>query len=72
VDVGPLVIPHAQASKLIEPGKCALHDPPPPAQATPMLGAAHGQYGHDVTDPETAPNGGRVVAAIPEPPKSKN
>jgi len=27
VDVGPLVIPHAQAAKLTEPGKCALHDP---------------------------------------------
>jgi len=31
-----------------------------------MRGAAHGQHGHDVTNPETAPNGGRVVAAIPE------
>jgi hypothetical protein len=31
-----------------------------------MLGAAHGQQGHDVAGPETAPNGGRVVAAIPE------
>ncbi len=38
VDVGPLVIPHAQAAKLTQPGKCALHDPPPPAEATPMLG----------------------------------
>ncbi len=31
-----------------------------------MRGAAQGQYGHDVTGPEPAPNGGRVVAAIPE------
>ena len=66
MDVGPLVIPQAQAAKLTEPGKCALHDPAPPAQATPMLGAALGQHGHDVTRPETAPNGGCVVAAIPE------
>ena len=66
VDVGPFVIPHAQAAKLTEPSKCALHDPPPPAQATPVRGATHGQQGHDVTRPETAPNGGRVVAAIPE------
>ena len=36
VDVGPLVIPHAQAAKLTEPGKCALHDPAPPAQSTPV------------------------------------
>src|SRR5450755_969944 len=33
VDVGPLVIPHAQTAKLIEPGKRPLHDPPPPAQS---------------------------------------
>jgi hypothetical protein len=31
-----------------------------------MLGASPGQRGHDVTRPETAPNGGCVVAAIPE------
>jgi hypothetical protein len=68
MDVGALVIPHAQAAKLTEAGKYALYDPPPPppAQATPMLGAAHGQQGHDVASPETAPNGGRIVAAIPE------
>ena len=65
VDVGPLVIPHAQTAKLIEPSKCTLDDPPPPAQATPMFRAAHGQQGHDVTCPETTPNDGRVVAAIP-------
>src|SRR6476620_6318970 len=58
VDVGPFVIPHAQAAKLTEPGKCALHDPPPPAEATPVRGTAHGQPGHDVTSPETAPYGG--------------
>src|SRR4029450_8658406 len=39
VDVGPLVIPHPQPAKLTEPGKCALHDPPPPAQPTPVRGA---------------------------------
>ena len=33
MDVGPLVIPHAQAAKLVQPGKRALDDPPPPAQA---------------------------------------
>src|SRR5262249_25631623 len=66
VDVGPLVTPDAEAAKLTEPGEGALHDPPPPAQATPMLGAAHGQQGHDMTSPETAPNGGCVVAAISE------
>jgi hypothetical protein len=66
MDVGPLVIPHPQAAKLIEPGKRALHDPPPPAQATAMRGAAHGQPRHDMPHPQSAPNGGGVVAAIPE------
>ena len=64
MDVGPLVIPHAQAAKLTEPGRCALHDPPPPAQATPMLGAAHGQQGHDVTRAQAVPNGRGVIATI--------
>jgi hypothetical protein len=66
VDVGPLVVADAQATELVEPGKRPFHDPPPPTQATPMLRAAHGQQGRDVTSSETAPNGGRVVAAIPE------
>ncbi len=66
MDVGPPVVPDAQAAKLTEPGEGAFHDPSPPAQTTPMLCAAHGQQGHDVTRPQTAPNGSRVVAAIPE------
>jgi hypothetical protein len=66
VDVGPLVRPHPEAAKLTEPGKDALDDPPPRAQATPMRGVAHGQEGHDMTNPETAPNRRRVVAPIPE------
>ena len=64
MDVGPLFIPHAQAAKLIEPGKGALHDPPPPAQATPMLGAAHGKLRHDMPRPQPAPKGGRVAAVL--------
>ena len=66
MDVGPFVISHAQAAKLAEPGKGPLHDPPPPAQATPMRRAAHSQHRHDVASPEAAPNGGRIAAAIPE------
>jgi hypothetical protein len=64
VDVGPLVVADAQAAKLVEPGKCPLDYPPPPAQATPVLGAAHRQPGHDVPRSETAPNRSGVVAAI--------
>jgi len=31
-----------------------------------MLGAAHGQQGHDVASSKATPNGSRIVAAIPE------
>jgi len=65
VDVGPFVIPYAQAAKLIDPGKRALDAPPPPApQATPTRGAAHGQPRHDMPCPQSAPNRRRVVTAI--------
>ena len=40
--------------------------PAPATQATPMLGAAHGQQGHDVASSKATPNGSRIVAAIPE------
>jgi hypothetical protein len=66
VDVGPLVIPHAQTAKLIEPGKRPLHDPPPPAQSTPVRGATPGEPRYDMPRPQSAPNRRRVVAAIPE------
>ena len=40
MNVGPLVIPDAETAKLIQPGKRPLHDPPPPAQSTPVRGQA--------------------------------
>ena len=75
MDVGPLVIPQAQAAKLVEPRKRALDDPPPPAEATAVVRAAHRQPRHDVTGPETAPNRVCVVAPVTEntvrtPPRS--
>jgi hypothetical protein len=75
VDVGPLVIPHAQTAKLIEPGKRPLHDPPPPAQSTPVRGATHGEPRHDMPRPQSAPNRLGIVAAIAQhtvrpPPRS--
>src|SRR6266567_2132445 len=51
VDVCPLVIPHAQTAKLIEPGKRPLHDPPPAAQSTPVCDATHGEPRHDMPRP---------------------
>src|SRR5258708_26011464 len=50
----------------LSPGKRPLHDPPPPAQSTPVRGATHGEPRHDMPRPQSAPNRRRVVAAIPE------
>ena len=66
VNVGPLVVPDPQAAKLTQPGKRALYNPAKSAQSAPVLGAADGQQGHDLTRPETASDRGRIVAAIPE------
>jgi hypothetical protein len=66
VDVGPPVVADAQASELVEPGKRPLHDPPPPAQPTPVPGATHGEPRYDMPRPQPTPNRRRVVATIPK------
>jgi hypothetical protein len=75
VNIGSLVVADAQAPKLIQPGERALDHPPPPAQAGPMFTAPFGEARHDVPQSETAPDRGRIVAAITEhtvwpPPRS--
>src|SRR5438067_5429775 len=66
VDVGPLVITDAQASELVEPRKRPFHDPPPPAQPTPVRGTTHGDPRYDMPRPQPTTNRRSVVAAIPE------
>jgi len=66
VDVRPLVIADAEATELIQPSKGPLDDPAPPAQPTPVLGAAHSDQRLDMPRPQASPNGGCVVAAIAE------
>ena len=66
VDVGPLVIPHARAAKLIEPGKRPLDDPAPPTQSTPVRSATHREPRDDMPRPRSAANRRRVLTAIPE------
>src|SRR6266850_2767526 len=51
MDVGPLVVTDAQASELVEPGKRPLHDPPPPAQPTPVRGTTHSDPRYDMHAP---------------------
>jgi hypothetical protein len=48
MDIGPLVIPYAQAAKLIQPAKRAFHAPPPPAEAIPMCSVGRmAEQGHE-------------------------
>jgi hypothetical protein len=65
VDVRPLVIADA-ATELIQPSKRPLDDPAPPAQPATVLGAAHSDQRLDMPRPQPTPNGGCLVAAIPE------
>jgi hypothetical protein len=55
VNFRTLVVSHTQAAKLIQPGERPLYDPAKLTEAAPVLGAADGQHGHDVTRPETGP-----------------
>ena len=66
MDVGPLVISHAQAAKLIQPRKRPLDHPPPPPEATPVPHATPRHERANPTPAQTIPNRLRVVAAISE------
>ena len=66
MDVGPLVIPHAQAVKLIQPRKRPLDHPPPPPEATPVPRATPRQERANPTPAQPTPNRLRVVPAIPD------
>ena len=64
MDVGPLVIPHAEAPKLIRPRKGTLDDPAPPIEPAAVSAVRRiASQGHDMPRPETAPN----VAATSNP-----
>ena len=64
MDVGPFVIAHAQAAELVQPRERPLDDPPPPAQAGPMLRTAPGEQRVNSTHPQAVPNGRGVVATV--------
>ena len=64
VDVGPLVVADTEASKLIEPGKCPLDDPPPSSQTPAVLGAAHRQQRHDAASSQPRSDCLCIVAAV--------
>jgi hypothetical protein len=66
VNVGSLLVPHAQAAKLAQPSKCALNDPPPLAQAAPMLRAAHREQRENMASSQALAYGPRVIRTVTE------
>jgi hypothetical protein len=52
--------------KLVQPGKCAFNDPPPPTQATSMLRAAHGKQWENVASSQHLTDGLRVIRTVAE------
>ena len=66
MNVGPFVVADAEASELIEPGKRPLHDPAPPAEATPVRRAALRDKRENPTGSQSVADRRRVVAAITE------
>src|SRR4029453_15208257 len=63
---GPPVVADAQASELVEPGKRPLHDPPPPAQPTPVRRTTPSDPRYDMPRPQPTTYPHSVVAAIAE------
>lgn len=64
MDVGTLIVPDAQATELIQPGKRPLHDPAPAAQATTMRRAPHGHQRTDATSSKAVADRLRIVTTI--------
>ena len=64
MDIGPLVIADAQAAKLAQPRERPLHDPAPPAEATPVRRAALRDKRENPTGSQSVADRRRVVAAI--------
>ena len=56
MDVGPLVIPHAQGTKRIQPGKRPPDHPPPPPAATPEPRATLRRERANPTPAQTTPH----------------
>ena len=64
MDVGPLLIANAQAAKLVEPSKAPLHDPPPSAQSTAVLGVTLCQERLNVPGAQTSADCLSVITTV--------
>jgi hypothetical protein len=64
VDLGPLFVPHAQATELVQPREGTLDHPAPSAQPAAIFRIAHRKQRHDTSGPERATEFLRVVGSV--------
>jgi hypothetical protein len=56
VNVRPLFVAHAQATKLIQPGEGPFHNPPPSSQPAAVFGVALREKRDDASVTQTLPD----------------
>jgi hypothetical protein len=64
MDLGPLLVAHAQPPELIQPSEGAFHHTAPSAQPAAMCGVALRQKRDDVSATQTFPDGLGVITAV--------
>ncbi len=64
MDLGPLLVAHAQPPELIQPSEGAFHHPASSAQPAAMCGVALCQKRDDVSATQTFPDGPSVITAV--------
>ena len=64
MDTGAPLVAHGQPTKPMEPGQCALDDPPGPPEPAAAVGAPLGELRADATTVEHVTVGLRVVGAV--------
>lgn len=68
MEICALLVADPQPSELVQPGKCALHDPTRLSQAGAVRDAFSGELGCDAASPEKAAVLVVVVTAVGEQP----
>lgn len=64
MDLGPLFVPHAQATELVQPREGTFDYPAPSAQPAAILRIAHRQQRHNVPGTQRTTDFLRVVGAV--------
>ena len=64
MDVSTFFVPHAQATKLIQPRKGSFHDPPPSSQTAAVFSVALRKKRHDVSATQTLADRLSVITTV--------